>query len=657
MPQPEARTTGNSKRARSRKDEQPGDCIVVSFKSMEDRVQATRGGEHPNRSPASEAARPTSQLDGVDCQSNRQVSNEVSNTMQKAGLALLAVEASRWTKPSQDNTPPDSRIESNSASTDSPKSDSRPLEITEIDNTGLSGQVRNPPNDAQPPPPPVSSPHDSQGPSDLHVPASSERQSFSSAPVESEQDPGRSWNPHRVGTQRSSAVETERRPSVSRPFGASSTVGTSRSASVDNLPRPPNSTHRPETFNNNELRTTFRSSDPRPLQSMAQHISPTDFSRASPHVPNQASMQDARSRLFQPQMITTDPARGNRPSDSLNASQHLESVENPAGSKIVSISSSNATTAAAHHHQAPPHSQASSYRPALTFTIDNCLRGNLPLAAMQPYIEKFARNGHVFLRPKKEPNEHKVYPVGAIMWPRPPDFHRWYTAETGATDVSDLRVELYNAKLKLEKIFFVSRGNAHHFSMLRQYIWDFFWVASSLNNASTFKVAVRAVDHLPSGVFPHDPVTSTTMDVTTYVPRQHQPEDARGLSSRHTAIAALLDPEIVIRVQTDGAGKVSTRHSKWVLRPEITTTDFFAWFAHQTGRGGSEGPPSLRFTFKDAMPTPTSSTIAQANEDHFDLMKRDLKTQFEKAREFVPNLKEFLVVVTDPGWVSEEEYW
>jgi hypothetical protein len=57
------------------------------------------------------------------------------------------------------------------------------------------------------------------------------------------------------------------------------------------------------------------------------------------------------------------------------------------------------------------------------------------------------------------------------------------------------------------------------------------------------------------------------------------------------------------------------------------------------------------------MPAPTSSTIAQANEDNFNLMKRDLKAQFEKAKEFVPNLKEFLVVVTDPGWVSEDEYW
>jgi hypothetical protein len=55
------------------------------------------------------------------------------------------------------------------------------------------------------------------------------------------------------------------------------------------------------------------------------------------------------------------------------------------------------------------------------------------------------------------------------------------------------------------------------------------------------------------------------------------------------------------------------------------------------------------------MLAPMSSTIAQANEDHFNLIKRDLKAQFEKAREFVLNLKEFLVVITNLGWVLEEE--
>lgn len=48
------------------------------------------------------------------------------------------------------------------------------------------------------------------------------------------------------------------------------------------------------------------------------------------------------------------------------------------------------------------------------------------------------------------------------------------------------------------------------------------------------------------------------------------------------------------------------------------------------------------------MPAPTSSTIAQANEYHFNLVKRNLKTQSEKAREFVPILKEFVILVTDP---------
>jgi hypothetical protein len=739
---PEARTTVKSKRARRRKiEQQHGDCIVVSLKSMENHVQTTKEAKHPNGSPASEASRAASQSDGVDCQSNRQNSNEDSNALQKR-LALLAVEASRWTTPCQDNTPPDSRIESNGASTHSPTSDSPPLGITEGDITGLSGQAKNLPNNTQPPPPSLSSSHDSQGP-----PASSERPSSSSALVETGQDLGRSWTSDRVSSslQKVSTVEIERQLSMSGPFRASSTAGTGRSASKFPFPH-----NRLETFTN-ELRTTSRPSNPRLLPSMAQHISPTDFCRAFPNTLNQASTQEigVRSQSFQPQMITsTDPARGNDPSNSLNASQHPEPA-NHLESRTVDIPSSNATIPAADerdNHQEQPHSQGSSYRPALRFLTDNNIDGALPWTEMKPYIEKFSRNGHVFLRPKKTPTENKVYPVDVIMWPQSRDFHRWYMTETGTTEVSTLRFEILDAKLNLENMFCISGGDAHLFPTLRQYIWDFFWVASSLNNASTFKVVVRAVHHLPIHAFSHDRVeaecdatasvlpaghstssrarnirmvadsqppaaimsqvhdgypphneatahkissiappvsalkndttaqmhfpevkypgsssltqgTSTWMGVAPNIPSQHQPEDVRGLSSRQTAIAALLDPEISVRVQTDGAGKVSTRYSKWVLRPEITTTDFFAWFAQQTGRGRSEGPPSLRFTFKDAMPAPTSSTIAQANEDHFNLMKRDLKAQFEKAKEFVPNLKEFLVVVTDPGWVSEDEYW
>jgi hypothetical protein len=174
-------------------------------------------------------------------------------------------------------------------------------------------------------------------------------------------------------------------------------------------------------------------------------------------------------------ITTTDPTRGNHLSDSLNASQHPEAVNHSTDSRTVYILSSNATMLAADerdNHKGPP--QASSYRPALRFTTGKGIEGDLPWPAMQTYIEMFSRNGQVLLRPKKTLTEDRVYPVEVIMWPQSPDVHRWYMAETGTTDVSILRFELFDAKLNLEKMFSISRGNAHHFPMLRQYIWDFF---------------------------------------------------------------------------------------------------------------------------------------------------------------------------------------
>ena len=341
-------------------------------------------------------------------------------------------------------------------------------------------------------------------------------------------------------------------------------------------------------------------------------------------------------------------------------------------------------------------------------------------------------------------------------------------AETRTAKVSTLRFEVFDANWKLEKTFPIPVDNLYYFQMLKQCIWDLFWVASKLNSAPLpFKILVRPAPHLDNEALPRSPVRaerktmngglsagrSTTSkfenvgvvadsrpqatmitpvydgypphhndattrqgpfvtpaprpngngatlpqihfpasqrnrincttrfperhesfidlsspaqgagastDVATYVPQQYHTGDVPqplDLSSRQMATAPLPAPEIVVRLQRDGAGKVSDTYDKSVLRPNITTTEFFAWFASQTGRGGSEGPPSLRFTFKDAMPIPTSSTIAQANEDHFNLMRKGIKAEFEKARKYTSKLKEFAILVTDPGWVSEEEGW
>jgi hypothetical protein len=117
--------------------------------------------------------------------------------------------------------------------------------------------------------------------------------------------------------------------------------------------------------------------------------------------------------------------------------------------------------------------------------------------------------------------------------------------------------------------------------------------------------------------------------------------------------------DIVVRLQKDGKGRFSPSYDKFVLRPKVTIAEFFPWFAKQTGYGGMDGPNFLKFTFKDAMPVPKATEIARGNEDHFSYMRKDIKEQSEKARTFMPDLKEFVVLVTAPGWGSPglEEEW
>jgi hypothetical protein len=100
----------------------------------------------------------------------------------------------------------------------------------------------------------------------------------------------------------------------------------------------------------------------------------------------------------------------------------------------------------------------------------------------------------------------------------------------------------------------------------------------------------------------------------------------------------------------DEMGRFSGPYGISVWRPKVKTTEFFAWSGSQTGRGGVRGTPVLTFTLKDAMPYPKSCDIAILNENDFRWMRKHILTQFEKAKSYMPGLKDFAVLVTDPGW-------
>ncbi|RFU27675.1 hypothetical protein B7463_g8667, partial [Scytalidium lignicola] len=148
----------------------------------------------------------------------------------------------------------------------------------------------------------------------------------------------------------------------------------------------------------------------------------------------------------------------------------------------------------------------------------------------------------------------------------------------------------------------------------------------------------------PPGYISH--TISNSSDQLSAQVHAHHPPRSFSESSDHTL------PEIVVLLQQSD-GKLSQPYQKDVLHPRISSAEFFSWFGTYSGFGTSGIPSELRFTFKDALPVPKTSLVARGNEDHFNYMRADIKRKCEKAKWFRPEIKEFVVLVTLPGWETE----
>jgi hypothetical protein len=123
--------------------------------------------------------------------------------------------------------------------------------------------------------------------------------------------------------------------------------------------------------------------------------------------------------------------------------------------------------------------------------------------------------------------------------------------------------------------------------------------------------------------------------------------------------------EILIRLQISAAGQFSLPYQKDVMRPKITTTEFLSWFLTQSNycmqspnnsliESSLQKPKRLRFTLKDAMPRPKATELVIGDESYFVYMRKYIKGQYEKAKAFCPELREFVILVTVPEWADKE---
>ena len=261
-----------------------------------------------------------------------------------------------------------------------------------------------------------------------------------------------------------------------------------------------------------------------------------------------------------------------------------------------------------------PYSESIHQSLAVAFTIDSHIQSLLPKDTIEWLFEIFSRNCAVYLEPRQPATQNQAYPIDVIIWRHSSDFYNWYRGETRIINGLALRFELFDAVEKLGEASPVPEGNIHYFQRVKQWIWDSFWAASKASDMPVpLKVLVRPVPRLSNDA-PHCPTTPEQNAMNTVaklgnssllidypspaaaIPqghdglplynggathRRHQPRDSpqlRGSSSQQTTISSLPAPkvDIDIRLQIDGAGKVTVSYPKYVLCPEIMTKDFFA---------------------------------------------------------------------------------
>jgi hypothetical protein len=113
--------------------------------------------------------------------------------------------------------------------------------------------------------------------------------------------------------------------------------------------------------------------------------------------------------------------------------------------------------------------------------------------------------------------------------------------------------------------------------------------------------------------------------------------------------------EIKFRIQIDNQGHFSASHPFSVLYTSDDVDYFFSWFGKHT----SHRPRRLRFTLKDAMPDAKVYQIVNGHSQAFQQMRGEVLRESEKAKGFMPDLKEFWLLVADPEWREgmEDERW
>jgi hypothetical protein len=143
--------------------------------------------------------------------------------------------------------------------------------------------------------------------------------------------------------------------------------------------------------------------------------------------------------------------------------------------------------------------------PAVTFTIENGIKTSLSPTEIELFFRIFLANTRLLLRSRQTPDKVVLYAMEALMTQTSTDFYKWYTVESqAAAKVSVLAFTLLDSQW-CDGAILVPGGNLRDFRLLKQAIWDSFWLTFSLKSPPTpFHVYAS---HLPDKVLAYGAVS------------------------------------------------------------------------------------------------------------------------------------------------------
>jgi hypothetical protein len=216
-----------------------------------------------------------------------------------------------------------------------------------------------------------------------------------------------------------------------------------------------------------------------------RHKSSPIVENRTPHIPSNGSGQtpaNSTHPLHISQLLSPESPKSSISSSVVNAQTSTVPRDSLQASCPNPVNLSSSGT--------PSYPMGKPYHPPpVRFTDSEHVDSNLPPAQLKSLTSTFDRIARISIQAPKCPGTPGLltfFPIRSIMLCELELFYEWYSHTSLSHGQRLLRFELVDVTCQSEKEFIISENQPDSFRLLKQYIWDMFWVESHIRGPLEF---------------------------------------------------------------------------------------------------------------------------------------------------------------------------